>query len=96
MGDAIRDRTLVLRVLVPGLEARLSDKMKEVEEATARKVLPSSNAGQAEPKAILSDLEGVTCEPTKDHSTLWNFHCDGATYPSRLVNLPCPGMCTFQ
>jgi transcription initiation factor TFIID subunit 7 len=21
---------------------------------------------------------------------LWNFHCDGATYPARLVNLPCP------
>jgi len=33
----------------------------------------------------------VTCEPTtaRNH-TLWSFHCDGATYPARLVNLPCP------
>ena len=92
MGDVnqVRDRTLVLRVLVPGLEARLSDKMKEAEDAAARRVPPSTNTGK-EPKDILTDLEGVTCEPTKDGSTLWNFHCDGATYPARLVNLPCPG-----
>jgi transcription initiation factor TFIID subunit 7 len=25
-----------------------------------------------------------------DQYTLWNFHCDGATYPARLINLPCP------
>jgi transcription initiation factor TFIID subunit 7 len=25
-----------------------------------------------------------------DQHTLWNFHCDGATYPARLINLPCP------
>eukprot|EP00557_Chaetoceros_sp_GSL56_P002868 CAMPEP_0176502706 /NCGR_PEP_ID=MMETSP0200_2-20121128/14914_1 /TAXON_ID=947934 /ORGANISM="Chaetoceros sp., Strain GSL56" /LENGTH=421 /DNA_ID=CAMNT_0017901831 /DNA_START=129 /DNA_END=1394 /DNA_ORIENTATION=- len=25
-----------------------------------------------------------------DQYTLWNFRCDGATYPARLVNLPCP------
>lgn len=36
------------------------------------------------------DLEGVACEPTKDASTLFNFICDGRTYPARLVNLPCP------
>jgi transcription initiation factor TFIID subunit 7 len=47
------------------------------------------------------DLEGVTCEPAiKSHNdahqapdgeyTLWNFICDGATYPARLTNLPCP------
>jgi transcription initiation factor TFIID subunit 7 len=49
------------------------------------------------------DLDGVTCEPAiKDHKnssndvasdeeyTLWNFICDGATYPARLTNLPCP------
>jgi hypothetical protein len=42
------------------------------------------------------DLVGVTIEPaivgsssSKDE-TLWNFHCDGATYPARLTNLPCP------
>eukprot|EP00529_Nitzschia_sp_RCC80_P030176 CAMPEP_0113483988 /NCGR_PEP_ID=MMETSP0014_2-20120614/23721_1 /TAXON_ID=2857 /ORGANISM="Nitzschia sp." /LENGTH=306 /DNA_ID=CAMNT_0000377559 /DNA_START=160 /DNA_END=1077 /DNA_ORIENTATION=+ /assembly_acc=CAM_ASM_000159 len=38
----------------------------------------------------LLDLDGVSCEPTQDGSTLWNFHCDGAIYPARLVNLPCP------
>ncbi|GFH55899.1 hypothetical protein CTEN210_12375 [Chaetoceros tenuissimus] len=25
-----------------------------------------------------------------DQYTLWNFHCDGATYPARLVNMPLP------
>ena len=36
MGDrlSVRDRTLILRVLVPGLETRLRDKMKEVEKET--------------------------------------------------------------
>lgn len=43
------------------------------------------------------DLAGVTIEPAPIQSfsdtsdaTLWNFHCDGATYPARLTNLPCP------
>jgi transcription initiation factor TFIID subunit 7 len=85
----IRDRTLILRILVPGLEARLRDKMKEMEDAAAA---PSAggknNAGN---KDLCLDLEGVTCEPTPArNSTLWNFHCDGATYPAKLVNLPCP------
>jgi transcription initiation factor TFIID subunit 7 len=88
MGDRqpIRDRTLILRILVPGLETRLRDKTKEMEEAQAAK-------GPADPSATketILDLEGVTCEPTSEGSTLWNFHCDGATYPARLVNLPCP------
>lgn len=87
--DLIRDRTLVLRVLVPSLEARLREKMKEAEETASRKAPGGSTTN--EPKNILQDLDGVTCEPTKDGSTLWNFHCDGATYPARLVNLPCPG-----
>lgn len=73
----IKDRTLVLRVLVPGLEARLRDKMLETEE-------------DCEKESYL-DLNGVTCEPTVAHNhTLWSFHCDGATYPAKLVNLPCP------
>lgn len=78
----IRDRTLILRLLVPGLEARLRDKMKEVSD---------SAAGNSAAKDSVFDLEGVTCEPTtaRNH-TLWNFHCDGATYPAKLVNLPCP------
>lgn len=87
--DLIRDRTLVLRVLVPSLEARLREKMKEAEETASRKATGGTTAN--EPKHVLQDLDGVTCEPTKDGSTLWNFHCDGATYPARLVNLPCPG-----
>jgi transcription initiation factor TFIID subunit 7 len=83
MGDRqpIRDRTLILRILVPGLETGLRDKMKEMEETAA--------STKQDSQSVL-DLDGVTCEPTGDGSTLWNFHCDGATYPARLVNLPCP------
>ena len=88
--DLIRDRTLVLRVLVPSLEARLREKIKEAEETASRKKATGGSSTPNEPKNVLQDLDGVTCEPTKDGSTLWNFHCDGATYPSRLVNLPCP------
>lgn len=96
MGDRqpIRDRTLVLRILVPGLETRLRDKMKEVEDSQAElgkgptSSMHSSSSSSA--KETLLDLDGVTCEPTQEGSTLWNFHCDGATYPARLVNLPCP------
>ncbi|GAX28932.1 hypothetical protein FisN_20Lh253 [Fistulifera solaris] len=81
----IRDRTLVLRVLVPGLEARLRDKMKDMEDAAA------CTATGANAKDLYLDLEGVSCEPTAARNgTLWNFHCDGATYPAKLVNLPCP------
>lgn len=108
MGDRpIRDRTLVLRVLVPGLETRLRDKMEE--KAAAKKEAeggkgpngsssgghPSSsssgrdNSGSS--KEQLLELEGITCEPTSlQGQTLWNFHCDGAKYPARLVNMPCP------
>ena len=83
MGDRqpIRDRTLILRILVPGLETRLRDKMKEMEDNAALQKLESNS---------ILDLEGVNCEPTSEGSTLWNFHCDGATYPARFVNLPCP------
>lgn len=104
MGDRpIRDRTLILRVLVPGLETRLRDKMKDMEERAAEKILSESKSAVPPPgssnnniststnKEILLDLEGVTCEPTSlQGNTLWNFHCDGARYPARLVNLPCP------
>mmetsp|Transcript_22446 Transcript_22446/g.36711 ORF Transcript_22446/g.36711 Transcript_22446/m.36711 type:complete len:342 (+) Transcript_22446:2-1027(+) len=38
----------------------------------------------------LLNLDGVTCLPSSSGSTLWHFRCDGATYPARLVNLPCP------
>jgi transcription initiation factor TFIID subunit 7 len=113
----IRDRTLILRVLVPGLETRLRDKMKEMHEAAAstttadksgtsnsnttststsnnKNTSSNSNSGGTNSnstKDICLDLEGVTCEPTAARDrTLWNFHCDGASYPARLVNLPCP------
>lgn len=95
----IRDRTLILRILVPGLEQRLRDKMKEVDDdfgvssgggGGAPSATSSSTNNNTTQKETLLDLDGVTCEPTGDASTLWNFHCDGATYPARLVNLPCP------
>jgi transcription initiation factor TFIID subunit 7 len=82
----IRDRTLILRILVPGLEARLRDQMKEL----ASNAAATTNGGGSTMDCIL-DLEGVTCEPTPARNlTLWNFHCDGAVYPAKLVNLPCP------
>jgi transcription initiation factor TFIID subunit 7 len=96
----IRDRTLVLRVLVPGLETRLRDKMKDMEEAGRDKASSNSNANNAantQKDGVFLDLDGVACEPTSSGlksgtggSTLWNFHCDGAVYPARLVNLPAP------
>lgn len=100
----LRDRTLVLRILVPGLETRLRDKMKEMEEfadseergkASSTASNNNNNNGGGgnsnnNSKETVWDLDGVTCEPTQNGSTLWNFHCDGATYPARLVNLPCP------
>jgi transcription initiation factor TFIID subunit 7 len=88
----IRDRTLVLRILVPGLEARLRDKMKETGEENHKRSGNNNNTvGGGNNVERILDLEGVTCEPTSARNhTLWNFHCDGATYPARLVNLPCP------
>lgn len=99
MGDRpIRDRTLVLRVLVPGLESRLRDKMEETAAAKEGENKKggggSSNNNRDNSggnKESLLELDGVTCEPTNlQGNTLWNFHCDGAKYPARLVNLPCP------
>lgn len=80
----IRDRTLILRVLVPGLEARLRDKMKEMEERaeteTTTTPRASVDSNTTSSKEICLDLDGVTCEPTAARNrTLWNFHCDGAT-----------------
>ena len=83
MGDwqPICDRTLILRILVPGLETGLCNKMKEIEE-TATSTKKDSNS--------FLDLNGVTCKPTGEGSTLWNFHCNGAMDLARPVNLPCP------
>jgi transcription initiation factor TFIID subunit 7 len=101
MSDRQPLRTLVLRILVPGLETRLRDKMKEMEEdadneervragSTTNNSTNGNGGNTSSGKETLWDLDGVTCEPTQNGSTLWNFHCDGATYPARLVNLPCP------
>jgi len=70
-------------------------KMKEMEETDdqnnpSKDSNNNSSSNNNNNKETLLDLDGVTCEPTSDLSTLWNFHCDGATYPARLVNLPCP------
>ena len=116
--NQVRDRTLVLRVLVPSLQVELRDKMaKREEEAVAAAteaaekhaakeaemmaerglhnmimIPPSSSSStpMVSKEGQVLDLDGVMCEPTENASTLWNFHCDGATYPARLVNLPCP------
>ena len=77
---------------------RGQQKMKEaedIEDPGTENGLPrdsrsKGNSNSSSTKELLLDLEGVACEPTQDSSTLWNFHCDGATYPARLVNLPCP------
>ena len=121
--NQVRDRTLILRVLVPSLQVELQDKMakreeeaviaateaaekhaaKEAEMMAERSgglhnmmMIPPSASSSSSSSPMISkegqvlDLDGVTCEPTENASTLWNFHCDGATYPARLVNLPCP------
>jgi len=106
--NIVRDRTLVLRVLVPGLHTQLSDKLLAKQE-----VADSSSSSNNNPSSSSSsggagssnntnnnnsssaadqilNLEGVACLPSSAGSTLWHFRCDGATYPARLVNLPCP------
>jgi transcription initiation factor TFIID subunit 7 len=89
--NPVRDRVLVLRVLVPSLEARLREKMEEAEKMAATRLGANTDFLS---KEILFDLDGVYCEPSASDSagnnTRWNFHCDGALYPARLVNLPCP------
>eukprot|EP00984_Skeletonema_dohrnii_P029734 scaffold20605_cov110-Skeletonema_dohrnii-CCMP3373.AAC.8 len=107
--NIVRDRTLVLRVLVPGLHTQLSDKLLAKQEG-ADSNSSTSNNNNNNPAATSSssgnggnnsgnsssaadqilNLEGVTCLPSSAGSTLWHFRCDGATYPARLVNLPCP------
>jgi hypothetical protein len=115
--NIVRDRTLVLRVLVPGLHTSLNDKISAKNEGdrgeTTTSLLSTStittdpsiigSSGRVGPPrtaAITSstnlngsdilNLDGVTCLPSASGSTLWHFRCDGATYPARLVNLPCP------
>jgi len=100
--NIVRDRTLVLRVLVPGLHTSLNDKINSKKEgddsqsslsisaAAAAAPSNSSSSHQRINADQLLNLEGVTCLPSSSGSTLWHFRCDGATYPARLVNFPCP------
>ena len=37
-----------------------------------------------------SGQQSPTSEESLDQQTLWTFHCDGASYPARLISLPCP------
>ena len=71
----IRDRTLILRVLVPGLDTQLRDKMeamaaaKKEADKEASKSGSSSNPNNSSrdgssSKEQLLELDGVTCEPT--------------------------------
>ena len=90
--NLVRDNTLVLRVLVPGLHTSLADKINAKKESEPQASTSSGGGGGgSRPGADqILNLEGVTCIPSNKGSTLWHFRCDGATYPARLVNLPCP------
>lgn len=96
--NLVRDNTLVLRVLVPGLHTSLNDKINAKKESEPLASPPSSgvpSGGSSSGGSRLGadqilNLDGVTCIPSNKGSTLWHFRCDGATYPARLVNLPCP------
>lgn len=92
--NLVRDKTLVLRVLVPGLHTSLNDKQINAKKENEPPSGVSSGGGSSGESRLGADqilnLDGVTCIPSNKGSTLWYFRCDGATYPARLVNLPCP------
>ena len=78
--NAVRDRTLVLRVLVPGLHTSLNDKINSKKEG-GDDILSLSSSGEASGGGQrigngaeqLLNLEGVTCLPSQSDSTLWDF-----------------------
>lgn len=53
----------------------------DLEGVTCEPAIQSSSANSGVSSPSPSD---------DDAHTLWNFHVDGATYPARLTNLPCP------
>jgi transcription initiation factor TFIID subunit 7 len=76
--DIVRDRTLVLRVLVPGLHTRLNDKINTIQETAASSsssgtTAAGGTAGGSKAIDQLFNLDGVTCLPSSQGSTLWNF-----------------------
>lgn len=84
---------------MPGLHTSLNDKINSKKEGEDSSASPygssaasssSSSNSQRMSADQLLNLDGVTCLPSSSGSTLWHFRCDGATYPARLVNLPCP------
>ena len=93
MSDRVRDRTLVLRVLSPELQSTLRNKISDAElKAGSSRTMhsQSTSSNSAFSAGNVEDLEGVSIMPSDDGSTLFNFLCDGQTFPARLVNLPCP------
>lgn len=93
--NIVRDRTLILRVLVPGLHTRLNDQINSIQEGedpSSSSAGGNGGAGSGSRSAgdRLLNLDGVTCVPSNSDKTMWHFRCDGTTYPARLVNLPCP------
>lgn len=71
--NIVRDRTLVLRILVPGLHTCLNDKINAKKEEDP--VLSSSAAASSGRISAdqLWNLDGVTCLPSSEGSTLWRF-----------------------
>ncbi|KAL7535090.1 hypothetical protein ACHAXR_006257 [Thalassiosira sp. AJA248-18] len=90
--NIVRDRTLILRVLVPGLHTSLNDKInaKKDGEDSSSSSAATSPGGQRMSADKILNLDGVTCMPSAKGSTLWHFRCDGLTLPARLVSFPCP------
>eukprot|EP00956_Cyclotella_meneghiniana_P040353 scaffold193289_cov63-Cyclotella_meneghiniana.AAC.1 len=67
--NIVRDRTLVLRILVPGLHTRLNDKINTLQEANSGTSTPISGLGGANSNNNkgadkILDLEGVSCLPS--------------------------------
>lgn len=75
--NIVRDRTLVLRILVPGLHTRLNDKINTLQEANSGSSTPVSGLGGAHNNNKgadkILDLDGVSCLPSSSGSTLWHF-----------------------
>jgi len=71
-------------------KARLQAQQAQASLGTALSAMSASAGEDGASAATILDLEGVSCAPLANESTLWSFRCDGMTYPARLCNLPCP------
>jgi len=91
--NIVRDRTLILRILVTPLETYIRDKITILENSVKNLPISSSSESQEFFFNEFIDLDSVLCHPASLSSkspTLWTFECNGISYPARLVNLPCP------